>query len=299
MSYIDREWDFASSIAYLYNAFSGFSDGEITTEERKEQSVCLSKWLTGGKYLDEKGFGYDLSNDEISTLMDKTLNWFYIDINKKGEDTVREACMCVAKVHRKHFSLHEHITLVNDLIRIALADNNFHENEKVWIREMASILGLNFSNLENWETEKMKLLDDRHKDYYSNGQLKEEGNYKDGEKVGIWTYWYKNGKKEWEETYDHGKLKKSVGWYENGIKAEEGEFKNALPFGEWIWWYNNGKKDAQGTFKINRLKDGIWTEWYVNGRKKKEGNYKNGDQVGKWTIYNEDGSVKLVKEYKN
>ena len=36
MSYIDREWDFASSIAYLYNAFSGFSDGEITTEERRE-----------------------------------------------------------------------------------------------------------------------------------------------------------------------------------------------------------------------------------------------------------------------
>ena len=32
MSYIDREWDFASSIAYLYNAFSGFSDGEISVK---------------------------------------------------------------------------------------------------------------------------------------------------------------------------------------------------------------------------------------------------------------------------
>ena len=40
-------------------------------------------------------------------------------------------------------------------------------------------------DLEALLTENMKLLDDRHKDYYSNGQLKEEGNYKDGEKVDI------------------------------------------------------------------------------------------------------------------
>ena len=42
---------------------------------------------------------------------------------------------------------------------------------------------------------------------------------------------------------------------------------------------------------------GLYIEWYKNGQKKKEGNYKDENKIGKWTFYNEDGSVKKVKEY--
>jgi antitoxin component YwqK of YwqJK toxin-antitoxin module len=42
-----------------------------------------------------------------------------------------------------------------------------------------------------------------HKDYHLNGQLKEEGNYKNGEKVGKWTYWRENGQVSIEEEYDN------------------------------------------------------------------------------------------------
>ena len=34
-------------------------------------------------------------------------------------------------------------------IRIARADGHFHENEKAWITEMASIMGFSFDNLEH------------------------------------------------------------------------------------------------------------------------------------------------------
>ena len=52
-------------------------------------------------------------------------------------------------------------------------------------------------------------------DYYKNGQIKSEGNYKDcGIKDGIWTYWHKNGQKESE------------------IKYKDGERD-----GKWIWAY--------------------------------------------------------------
>jgi antitoxin component YwqK of YwqJK toxin-antitoxin module len=45
-----------------------------------------------------------------------------------------------------------------------------------------------------------------HKDYHPNGQLKEEGNHKNGEPHGKWTWWYENGQK-WEEgTYKDGEL---------------------------------------------------------------------------------------------
>ena len=111
-----------------------------------------------------------------------------------------------------------------------------------------------------------------HKDYHPNGELKEEGNYKNGKKDGIWTYWLENGVKEWEETYMDGELMKSIGWHENGKEAEEGGFKNSIPYGEWVWWYDNGQKDAEGTFKENRIRDGKWSQWYENGRMKEDGN---------------------------
>ena len=43
--------------------------------------------------------------------------------------------------------------------------------------------------------------------------------------------------------------------------------------------------------------EGPWVSYYDNGQKKEEGMYKNGFEVGKWTFYNEDGSVKEVKEH--
>ena len=42
--------------------------------------------------------------------------------------------------------------------------------------------------------------------YYKYGQMIwGEGNYKDGELDGKWTYYYENGRKEWEEDYKDGK----------------------------------------------------------------------------------------------
>jgi len=43
--------------------------------------------------------------------------------------------------------------------------------------------------------------------------------------------------------------------------------------------------------------EGPWVSYYDNGQKKEEGMYNNGREVGKWTFYNEDGSVKKIKEY--
>ena len=57
-----------------------------------------------------------------------------------------------------------------------------------------------------------------HKDYLPNGELKEEGNYKDGKKDGIWTY-----------------------WHENGQKAEEGVFNNDVKTENWIYYQKDGK----------------------------------------------------------
>lgn len=47
--------------------------------------------------------------------------------------------------------------------------------------------------------------------FYSNGNIKEEGNYKDGLKDGIWKYQNENGCLKSEGSYENGKKE---GYYE-------------------------------------------------------------------------------------
>jgi antitoxin component YwqK of YwqJK toxin-antitoxin module len=110
--------------------------------------------------------------------------------------------------------------------------------------------------------------------YQMFGDIKMDLGYiKNGEKEGLWTWWFENGEKKNEGTFKDGK--------ENGLHK---------------WWYENGHKSEERTYK-NGKKDGLWTKWYENGQKGIEGTYKDGLEFGLWTYYNEDGSIKEVKEY--
>ena len=43
--------------------------------------------------------------------------------------------------------------------------------------------------------------------WYENGQLKEDGSYSNGKKVGLHQFWKKNGQPEKEENYVNGEIK--------------------------------------------------------------------------------------------
>ena len=72
-----------------------------------------------------------------------------------------------------------------------------------------------------------------HVDYYSpedGGGVMEEGDYKDGKKDGLWTYWYENGQKKREENY-------------------KGDKRNGL----WTWWDEDGNVTDTETYKNGKL----------------------------------------------
>lgn len=159
---------------------------------------------------------------------------------------------------------------------------------------------------------------------YENGQKKEEGTYKDGNRYGFWTFWYENGQKKekgnfidskeeglWTLWYENGQ-KKGEGpfkkgqfdglftyWYENGQKRVEGPYKEGQGDGLITWWYDNGKKKKEGTVKDNK-EEGLWTFWYENGQKKSEITLKDGNFISK-KEWNEDGSEKSysIEELRN
>tara|TARA_B100000287_G_C20360899_1_gene673790 strand:- start:18 stop:251 length:234 start_codon:yes stop_codon:yes gene_type:complete len=61
----------------------------------------------------------------------------------------------------------------------------------------------------------------------------------------------------------------------------------------WKFDEDNFMDDLFGT----KSQNGPVTLYYPNGEKKGEGVCVKGKLVGKWTYYNEDGSIKKVEEY--
>ena len=82
--------------------------------------------------------------------------------------------------------------------------------------------------------------DGPHQDKYGNGQVKEEGTYKGGEKVGKWTYYWQNGQK------------KTVGYYSKG-----------KPTGEWVYYSKEGSMLGKGTYKNGKMWSGTFVRFVM------------------------------------
>ena len=63
--------------------------------------------------------------------------------------------------------------------------------------------------------------------------------------------------------------------------------------------YNNyptGQKEYEGTYRLGKP-NGLLIYWFENGSRMRKGNLKNGLQIGRWTYFNEDGTVKKIIDY--
>ena len=54
------------------------------------------------------------------------------------------------------------------------------------------------------------------KEYWENGNIGSEGNYKDGIQDGLWKEYYENGQLKWEGEYTEGEVMSYKSWDENG-----------------------------------------------------------------------------------
>jgi hypothetical protein len=99
------------------------------------------------------------------------------------------------------------------------------------------------------------------------------GKIHDGERHGMWEFWYKNGRKQLQGEY---------------IKGE----KNGL----WIKWTANGAKLSEVEFISGKM-NGICTDWYENGQKALESMWVLGKRDGTWTYWNSDGTISKKETY--
>ena len=125
---------------------------------------------------------------------------------------------------------------------------------------------------------------------WKNGKKRDEGNYKDGKKHGLWIAWHENGKKHVEVKIKDGKYDGLwTAWHENGKKAAKINYKDGKPEGLAFGWHENGQKHVEVKAKDGKY-DGLWTAWHENGKKGMEANYKEGRKVeGSEKFWNNKG----------
>ncbi|HCR16623.1 MAG TPA: hypothetical protein DIU35_03990 [Candidatus Latescibacteria bacterium] len=81
-------------------------------------------------------------------------------------------------------------------------------------------------------------------DTYSDGTRKVTGDYKDGEKSGVWVYHWTTGVKQVEGQYDKGK-----------------------PTGTWKYYNKKGKLIAEGSYRNGKMWDGTFIRYIVGTKK--------------------------------
>lgn len=131
--------------------------------------------------------------------------------------------------------------------------------------------------------------------YYPDGKLEQSGTFRNGEEDGLWIWYYPDGSVRREENYFRGKEDGlSVEYDRNGEIISSGEYLDGLEEGE--WYYHVGDHTETGVY-LGGEKDGVWKHTYVNGETKFLGSYVQGYPNGRHRFFYEDGSLKEDRFY--
>ena len=154
--------------------------------------------------------------------------------------------------------------------------------------------------------------------FYDNGNIKQEGSYREDLKDGYFKEYTENGdllkiskyvmgelQPDAEEIakltvrneyYPDGKLKVSA-MYRNDVP--EGIRRDYRPDGtvEKSQMYHNGIVTGEGNLLEDGNKDGHWKEFFTDGSLKAEGNYDDGKQVGEWKFFHLNGKTEQAGKY--
>ncbi|HBE42512.1 MAG TPA: hypothetical protein DDW27_15185 [Bacteroidales bacterium] len=135
--------------------------------------------------------------------------------------------------------------------------------------------------------------------YYPDGSIAARGKYVNRMKEGKWKFYsstipgYLLNEEEYSKNLRHGL---SVKFYTDSTIAEKITYKNDRKEGEWIQYYASGNMFLRSVYSGGYL-NGKFEVWFENGIPEITGFYKNNLREGKWTIFNEDGTIKYVLNY--
>lgn len=117
-------------------------------------------------------------------------------------------------------------------------------------------------------------------------QVIKKGNFKNGQRDGLWIWYFENGSIYIEQEYSYGKKR------EFWLPVEEWGNENGL----YRRFYPEGFLEEQGYFESG-YRSGSWIKYYPNGKLEYKGSYKKGVKVNTWNYYYPNGSIEANEIY--
>ena len=109
----------------------------------------------------------------------------------------------------------------------------------------------------------------------------------------------KDGTKEWEREWDHGKPSGVWrSWFANGKLRSEVFFAGPKEERPMTFWFENGARRMQGPAK-DGVRCGHWKVWFANGQLAEEGEFVGNRREGEWQAWSEDGQRSFVRVYQH
>lgn len=166
-------------------------------------------------------------------------------------------------------------------------------------------------------------LEGEYSQYYSSGQQKLKGGYKNQLKEGLFQEWYEDGKLAFEGIFKEGnRTGEFTDWYSNGQMKTKRNFKDSLFNGDQKDWFEDGSLNVEARYELGK-KDGTFRSWnkegvllfegafdqdspigthtayYDSGKKYEVFHFLDGKKEGKHEVYYQSGQIKLTETFKN
>ncbi|WP_338984720.1 toxin-antitoxin system YwqK family antitoxin [Fusobacterium nucleatum] len=272
----------------------GTADSEYTFEIEDDRTVLITRNIQGIKpeteitqYFNSEGKLYMISS--LTKETEKDLYALYRKYDKNGNLSIYTYAIDGKNTDKGYYS----------------------DGKLAYIQELKIIIGQN------------PIPNGKYIEYYKNGQVKVQGNHKEGKRDGEFKAFLRNGKSAGSVVYKDGKIIKStlvnsmkdnasfslvtdINYNLNSHEIVTDEFpnqllkqyfifnKNGLLDGESREYYEEGDIKSVSPFK-NNVADGIFISYYQNGNIKEKYTYKNGNEEGEGLFYYEN--AKLEEKY--
>lgn len=134
------------------------------------------------------------------------------------------------------------------------------------------------------------------KEFYADGQLRAEGMYRNGNRIGKWRFYHPNASLEQEGSYNNqGNTDGMWQWYyDDGLLLREENFLNGNSEGIFTEFDESGNPIIQGEY-VEGMEEGFWK--YQHGDHREEGTYRSGMRNGEWKYYYDDGQLSFQGSY--
>lgn len=124
------------------------------------------------------------------------------------------------------------------------------------------------------------------KTYNAEKKLTCIGNYVNGERDGVWTWFFPDGSIYVKQKYQHDKKRQY--WIETDqLGTEHGFYER---------YYVNGQIEEHGAYDAGYKID-EWEKLYKNGNLEYRGSYKKDVKINLWTYFYPDGTVELEEKF--